>query len=67
MEQRWPVTLIPRAWAASMAAPSTSRVMRLYALNDVTPRSAQKFTWSRASWGVASWGKERMKPPGPSR
>ena len=48
-EQRWPVTLSPRACAASIAAPSSARVMFMYALNDVAPMSAQYSTCRRAS------------------
>ena len=37
IEQRCPVTLSPRLCASAIAAPSSARVMFLYALNDVAP------------------------------
>ncbi len=67
IEHRCPVTLSPRACAAWMAAPSSARVRKLYALNEVAPCPAQNSTVRRASSG--SWiscicG---VKVPGPSR
>ena len=43
-EHRWPVTFSPRRCASSIAAPSSSRVICMYALNDVAPMSAQYAT-----------------------
>ena len=40
-EQMWPVTLIPCACASSIAAPSASLLIRVYAFSHVAPSAAQ--------------------------
>ena len=53
IEHRCPVTLSFFACAAWMAAPSSARVRKLYALKEVAPCPAQNSTVRRASSG--SW------------
>ena len=64
-EQRWPVTLRPRLWASTIAAPSTTRETNMYALNEVAPLSAHSATSFRPSSAVASsgiWGASMPAP-----
>src|ERR1044071_10474142 len=50
-EQRCAVTLTPCLCASSIAAPRSAREINVYALNHVTPSSAQYLTMRRASSG----------------
>ena len=67
MEQRCPVIFIPRRCAASTDAASSARVRFMYALNDVAPASAQKFTKRRASAESFSSYIWPIPRPGPCR
>ena len=66
-EQRCPVILRPRLCASFTAAPSSARVMFMYALNDVAPASAQKLTMRCASAASLSSYICVMPSPGPCR
>jgi hypothetical protein len=54
----------PLRCASWMAAPSASRLMSVYALNQVAPSSAQYPTTRRAASASATWAM-LTGPPGP--